>query len=79
MWDRTGLFKSSIHRYLQAMDRRDRYPESSCWDMEADRAWLIRLVVVALFVCGFKRGVGTGALSCSGVTVLPLPCQYNIG
>ena len=24
--DRTGLSKSSVHRHLQAMDRRDRYP-----------------------------------------------------
>ena len=31
--DRTGLSKSSVHRHLQAMDRRDRYPdlqEGSC-------------------------------------------------
>src|SRR5690242_11285363 len=27
--DRTGLSKSSVHRHLQAIGRRDRYPESS--------------------------------------------------
>ena len=43
--DRTGLSKSSVHRHLQAMDRRDRYPESSFWETEAGRTWLIRLVV----------------------------------
>ena len=41
--DRTGLSKSSVHRHLQAIDRRDRYPESSLWETEPGRAWLIRL------------------------------------
>jgi hypothetical protein len=61
--DRTGLSKSSVHRHLQAMDRRDRYPESSFWETEAGRAWLIRLVVATLFVFGLKRGVGAETLS----------------
>ena len=61
--ERTGLSKSSVHRHLQAMDRRDRYPESSWWETEAGRAWLIRLVVATLFVFGLKRGVGAETLS----------------
>ena len=61
--DRTGLSKSSVHRHLQAIDRRDRSPESSLWETEAGRAWLIRLVVATLFVFGFKRGVGAETLS----------------
>ena len=61
--DRTGLSKSSVHRHLPAMDRRDRYPESSLWATEAGRAWLIRLVVATLLVCGLKRGVGAETLS----------------
>jgi len=61
--DRTGLSKSSIHRHLQAMDRRDRYPESSLWETPAGRAWLIRLVVATMLVFGLKRGVGAGTLS----------------
>src|ERR1700747_84330 len=61
--DRTGLSKSSVHRHLQAIDRRDRYPESLLWETEAGRAWLIRLVVATLFVCGLKRGVGAETLS----------------
>src|SRR5215468_538818 len=60
--DRTGLSKSSVHRHLQAIDRRDRYPESSLWETEAGRAWLIRLIVATLFVFGFKRGVGAETL-----------------
>src|ERR671938_698743 len=61
--EQTGLSKSSVHRHLQAMDRRDRYPESSLWETEAGRTWLIRLVVATLFVFGLKRGVGAETLS----------------
>jgi len=61
--DRTGLSKSSVHRHLQAMGRRDHYPESSFWETEAGRDWLIRLVVATLFVFGLKRGVGAETLS----------------
>ena len=52
-----------MHRHLQAVNRRDRYPESSFWETEAGRTWLIRLVVATLFVFGLKRGVGAETLS----------------
>src|SRR5881275_2228905 len=61
--DRIGLSKSSVHRHLQAMDRRERYPESSLWETEPGRAWLIRLRVATLLVFGLKRGVGAETLS----------------
>jgi Family of unknown function (DUF6399)/IclR helix-turn-helix domain len=61
--DRTGLSKSSVHRHLQAMDRRDCYPESWFWETEAGRTWLIRLVVATLLGFGLKRGVGAETLS----------------
>jgi len=61
--ERTGLSKSSVHRHLQAVKRRDRYPESSLWETEAGRTWLIRLVVATLFLFGLKRGVGAETIS----------------
>ena len=61
--EQTGFSKSSVHRHLQAMHRRDRYPESSLWETEAGRHWLIRLVVATLFVFGLKRGVGAETIS----------------
>src|SRR6516225_693073 len=61
--ERTGLSKSSVHRHLQAMDRRERSPESPLWETEAGRAWLIRLMVATLLVFGLKRGVGAETLS----------------
>jgi IclR helix-turn-helix domain len=61
--ERTGLSKSSVHRPRQAINRRDRSPESSLWETEAGHTWLIRLVVATLFVFGLKRGVGAETLS----------------
>ena len=60
--ERTGLSKSSVQRHLQAMDRRDRYPESSLWETAAGRTWLLRLVVATLFGFGLTRGVGAETL-----------------
>jgi len=61
--ERTGLSKSSVHRHLQAIKRRDAYPETSLWETEVGRTWLIRLVVATLCVFGCKRGVGAETLS----------------
>ena len=61
--ERIGLSKSSVHRHLQTIKRRDGYPEASLWETEAGRYWLIRLVVATLFVFGLKRGVGADTLS----------------
>ena len=81
--ERTGLSKSSVHRHLQAMDRRERYPESPLWETEAGRAWLIRLMVATLLEFGLKRGVGAetlseffGRLRLEGnVGARPAPCE----
>jgi Family of unknown function (DUF6399)/IclR helix-turn-helix domain len=61
--ERTGLSKSSVHRHLPAVNRRNRDPESSLWETAAGRTWLLRLVVATLFVFGLKRGVGAETLS----------------
>jgi hypothetical protein len=61
--ERTGLSKSSVHRHLQTIERRDRHPASSLWETAAGRAWLIRLIVATLLVFGLKRGVGAETLS----------------
>ena len=81
--EHTGLSKSSVHRHLQTIKRRARYPESSLWETEAGRPWLIRLVVATLFVFGLKRGVGPKrSASFSAVSlwrhtwgVRPVPCE----
>ncbi|HET8669431.1 MAG TPA: winged helix-turn-helix domain-containing protein, partial [Candidatus Saccharimonadales bacterium] len=37
--ERTGLSKSRVHRHLQAVNRRNRYPETSLWETAAGRPW----------------------------------------
>jgi hypothetical protein len=44
MAHQTGFSKSSVHRLQQAMERRDRHPESWWWETEEGRHWLTRLV-----------------------------------
>jgi hypothetical protein len=59
----TGLSKSSVHRLTQAIERRNRHPESWCWETEEGRQWLTRLVVATLYTFGLKRGVGVDTMS----------------
>jgi DNA-binding IclR family transcriptional regulator len=60
---RTGLPKSSVPRLTQAMERRNRHPESWLWETEDGLQWLRRLVVATLSTFGLKRGVGLDTLS----------------
>jgi hypothetical protein len=55
---KTGFSTSSVHRLQQAMERRDRPPESWVWETAAGRRWLTRLVVATLSPFGLTRGVG---------------------
>src|SRR5918912_3858330 len=59
----TGLSKSSVHRLQQAMERRNRHPESWFWETAEGRLWLRRLVVATLYIFGLKRGVGLDTMS----------------
>jgi hypothetical protein len=59
----TGLSKSSVHRLTQAIERRNRHPESWFWETAAGRQWLTRLVVATLYTFGLKRGVGLDTMS----------------
>ena len=61
--EQTGLAKSSVHRLKQAMEHRDRHPESWLWETEVGRRWLTRLVVATLYTFGLKRGVGMDTMS----------------
>src|SRR5215470_18858728 len=59
----TGLSKSSVHRLQQAMERRNRHPESWFWETADGRQWLRRRVVATLSIFGLKRGVGMETMS----------------
>ena len=58
----TGIAKSSGHRLTQAIERRDRSPESWWWETEDGRRWLTRLVVAARSLFGLKRGGGLATI-----------------
>jgi hypothetical protein len=59
----TDLPKSSVQRLKQAMERRNRHPESWLWETADGRQWLARLVVATLYTFGLKRGIGSDTLS----------------
>jgi IclR helix-turn-helix domain len=59
----TGFSKSRVPRLTQAMQGREKHPESWWWETEAGRCWLIRLVVATLYTFGLKRGVGAETIS----------------
>jgi IclR helix-turn-helix domain len=59
----TGLSKSSVHRLMQAKERRDVHPESWLWETADGRQWLTRLVVATLYTFGLKSGVEVDTMS----------------
>jgi len=72
----TGMSTSSVHRLKQAIERRDRSPESWWWATEDGRRWLTRLVVATLSTFGLTRGVGLETIS-EFFTHLPLETQVG--
>ena len=58
-----ALSKSSVHRHLQARERRDRYPESGFWETEEGAAWLRRVYWGVLYCFGLGNNIGAERLS----------------
>lgn len=59
----TGIPKSSVHRHLRIIARRQQYPESYLWETAEGAAWLRLLVFGAIYCFGIKGGVGSDSLS----------------
>jgi hypothetical protein len=59
----TGISKSSVHRHVQAMERRQQYAESSLWETVEGGNWLRLLVFGVIYCFGIKAGVGADSLS----------------
>jgi Family of unknown function (DUF6399)/IclR helix-turn-helix domain len=59
----TGIPKSSVHRHLRIIDRRQQYPESYLWETTEGAAWLRLLVFGAIDCFGIKGGIGSDSLS----------------
>jgi len=58
----TGIAKSSVHRLVQAIERRHQYPESPLWEHPSGYQWLHRLVWAVVYVFE-SRGIGNETLS----------------
>jgi Family of unknown function (DUF6399)/IclR helix-turn-helix domain len=59
----TGIPKSSVHRHLRLINRRQQYPESYLWETAEGSAWLRLLVFGAIYCFGLKGGIGSDRLS----------------
>jgi hypothetical protein len=59
----TGIPKSSVHRHLRLINRRQQYPESYLWETAEGSAWLRVLVFGAIYCFGIKGGMGSERLS----------------
>ena len=59
----TGIPKSSVHRHLKTIDRRQQYPESYLWETAEGAQWLRLLVFGVIYCFGIKGGIGSESLS----------------
>lgn len=59
----TGIAKSSVHRHQQALERRNKYPESPWWETPDGQQWLRLLVLSTIYIFGIKCGIGAETLS----------------
>jgi len=59
----TGIPKSSVHRHLKAIKRRQQYAESYLWETAEGANWLRLLVFGVIYCFGIKGGVGAESLS----------------
>jgi len=58
-----GISKSAVHRHKNAIEKRNRFPESYFWETKEGIGFLCRLFVGALFLFGIKSGIGAGTIS----------------
>ena len=59
----TGISKSSVHRHVKAMERRQQYAESHLWETVEGGNWLRLLVFGVIYCFGIKAGIGADSLS----------------
>ena len=73
----TGIAKSSVYRYQQAMRRRNQYAESEFWETAAGGQWLRLLVLGTIYTFGIKCGIGVETMS-EFFYLLQLPTQVGV-
>jgi hypothetical protein len=78
----TGIPKSSVHRHLKAIERRQQHAESYLWETAEGGEWRKLMVFGVIYCFGIKGGIGADSLSdfficctwSSGLGVLPVRC-----
>ena len=58
-----NIGKSSVHRHLQAKEKRDQYSESHLWETEEGAEWIRLLFFAVLYKFGLEGGMGADRLS----------------
>ena len=66
-----------MHRHKQALERRNKYPESPWWETTSGHQWLWLLVFGAIYIFGIKGGIGAETLS-EFFCLLQLPIQVGV-
>ena len=59
----TSLSKSGVARSMDAIAKRDKYPESYMWETEEGQVWLHRMVIAVLYEFGVKGNQGAERIS----------------
>ena len=59
----SGIPKSSVHRHLKSIKRRQQYGESYLWETVEGGNWLRLLVFGVIYCFGIKGGIGADSLS----------------
>lgn len=58
-----GISKSSTHRQIEGIKRRNLHLESHFWETPEGYRWLCRLVYATIFIFCIKCGIGAGTVS----------------
>ena len=59
----TGIPKSSVHRLVKAILKKNRYPESYFWETQEGYHWLRILLFAVIFMFGINCGIGAETIS----------------
>jgi hypothetical protein len=59
----TGIPKSSVHRHLKAIERRQQHAESYLWETAEGGEWRKLMVFGVIYCFGIKGGIGADSLS----------------
>jgi len=59
----TEIPKSSVHRQINGIEKRNIYPESNLWETEEGYSWLSRFAYAIIFIFSIKFGVGATTIS----------------